>query len=346
MMIPLGIEKDLVPNYFAPLGSTETLEELYNYTDAWSVDGSVYGLASTGNANGLVYNKRVFREAGVDILPTTPEEFLAALVAIREHTDAIPLYTNYADEWPMSSWDSYIGINATGDAAYMRQIFPHATLPFANQGDSTHPYAVYKILYDAVAQGLTEEDYTTTSESLCYGMLNEGKIGCLALSSWAVAQAQAAGNHPEDVGLMPFPITVNGKQYVSINGDYSYGVNRSSSAEEQLASMLYIKWLVDESGFDYSEGGLVVRKGGENPDFYQVLDGCVLLEDVPARLGEETLLDALNQESGLLFNANGNTKGQEIVECAFSGSKSFDTIMEEWNGLWSRAQDKIGVARE
>ena len=145
---------------------------------------------------------------------------------------------------------------------------------------------------------------------------------------------------------MPFPITVNGKQYVSINGDYSYGVNRSSSAEEQLASMLYIKWLVDESGFDYSEGGLVVRKGGENPDFYQVLDGCVLLEDVPARLGEETLLDALNQESGLLFNANGNTKGQEIVECAFSGSKSFDTIMEEWNGLWSRAQDKIGVARE
>lgn len=297
------------------------------------------GLASTGNANGLVYNKKVFRDAGITELPKTPLEFIEALKRIKERTNAIPLYTNYADEWPMSSWDAYMGINATGEAEYINQRIIHEKDPFSNKGDSTHPYSVYKILYDAVSMGLTEPDYTTTSESLCYGMINNGDIGCLAFGSWAVAQAQAAGNNPGDIGFMPFPITVNEKQYVSINGDYSYGINKKSSANNKIASMLYVKWLIHESGFDYSEGGLSVLKGGKNPDFYDILDGCEVLEDASAKHGEENYFDLLNRETGLLFNA----KGQSIVEHAFKGDKSFDGIMREWNQLWAKAQDKHNI---
>lgn len=343
-MIPLGIEKDAAAQYFAPLGSADTLKTIYNYTGAWTHEGTVYGLASTGNANGLIYNKHVFAEAGVHELPTTPDAFIAALTAIREHTDAIPLYTNYADVWPMSCWDAYFGINATGSAAYVNQTLVHAAQPFSDHGDGTHPYAVYKILYDAVANGLTEDDYTTTNEPLSYSMLNEGQIGVLALSSWGVVPAMDAGDHPEDVGIMPFPITVDGKQYVSINGDYSYGVNAQSSYEEQLASMLYIKWLIHESGFDYSEGGLSVLIGGKSPDFYDALNHCVLLEDETALAGEELLFGALNTETGLLFNANGNAKGQAIVEHAFAGTKSFNEIMDEWNARWAKAQEKLNIS--
>ena len=45
---------------------------------------------------GFVYNKRVWKEAGVTDWPTTPAEFLAALKAIKAKTDAIPYYTNFA----------------------------------------------------------------------------------------------------------------------------------------------------------------------------------------------------------------------------------------------------------
>lgn len=346
MMIPLGIETDVASEYFVPLGNTETLNKIYNFTNAWAYKEQVYGLASTGNANGILYNKRVFSEAGVSQIPATPEEFLEALQAIRDNTDAIPLYTNYADQWPMSSWDAYLGINATGLENYTNQILVHSKTPFTDNGDDTGPYAVYKILYEAVSRGLTEEDYTTTSEPLSYQMLNNGEIGCLVLSSWAVVQAQAAGDHPEDIGLMPFPITIDGKQYISINGDYSYGINRASSQDEQIAAMLYIKWLVEESGYSFSEGGLSVVKDGENPEFYDSLSECIIMEDAPALEGEELYFDELNTGSGLLFNANGNAKVQSIVEHAFLGDKSFDSIMAEWNEAWDLAQQKYQIEAE
>ena len=346
MMIPLGIEKDTVSEYFIPLGKKTVLDEKYNFTSAWNYNDDVYGLASTGNANGILYNKKVFNDAGIADLPKTPDEFLKALKSIKDSTDAIPLYTNYADEWPMSSWDAYAGINATGQDNYWNQVLVHASDPFNDPGDGTGPYSVYKILYDAVSNGLTEDDYATTSEPLSYQMLNEGQIGCLIFSSWAVVQAQDAGSHPEDVGFMSFPITVNGKQYVSINGDYSYGINKNSSEEEIIASMLYVKWLVEESGYSYSEGGLSVYKPGDNPDFYDSLKDCVILEDVPGIPGEELLFNQLNTESGLLFNANGNAKVQSIVEHAFKKDRSFDSIMEEWNKAWSDAQKKLGVDTE
>lgn len=343
MMIPLGIEKDMVSDYFVSLGEKEVLEKAYNFTSAWNYNGDVYGLASTGNANGILYNKKVFADAGIINLPKTPDEFISALKAIKNKTNAIPLYTNYADEWPMSSWDAYAGINATGQDNYWSQLLVHSKNPFVDTGDSTGPYSVYKILYDAVSNGLTEDDYTTTSEPLSYQMLNDGQIGCLVFSSWAVVQAQDAGSHPEDVGFMPFPISVNGKQYISINGDYSYGINKKSSKEEILASMLYVKWLVEESGYSYSEGGLSVYKAGDNPSFYDSLKDCVIMEDAPGIPGEELLFSQLNTESGLLFNANGNAKVQSIVEHAFNSDKTFDSIMEEWNKAWSNAQAKLGV---
>jgi len=242
----------------------------------------------------------------------------------------------------MSSWDAYMGINATGKSNYINEILVHTKNPFVDN-DGTGPYAVYKILYDAVSNGYTEEDYTTTSEPLSYQMLNEGKIGYLVFSSWAVVQAKDAGKNPDDVGFMPFPITVNGKQYVSINGDYSYGINKNSSKEEKIASMLYVKWLVEKSGYSYDEGGLSVLKNGKNPSFYDSLNDCIIMENKEALKGEEMYFNQLNTESGLLFNANGNTKVQQIVEHAFKKDKTFNSIMNDWNKLWSNAQAKLKI---
>ena len=53
------------------------------------------------NAQGIVYNKKVFEEAGVTELPKTPTEFIEALQKIKDNTDAIPLYTNFAAGWTM-----------------------------------------------------------------------------------------------------------------------------------------------------------------------------------------------------------------------------------------------------
>ena len=339
------VQKDELSKYFVPLGSLEVLDGLYNFMSTQSFEGVCYGVPSTGNANGVLYNKRIFAEAGVTELPKTPDEFIAALKAVKEKTDAIPLYTNYAAGWTMGAWDAYMGVAATGRATYMNQELAHTKDPFADQGNGTGPYAVYKILYDAAAEGLIEDDYTTTDWEGCKPMLNNGQIASMVLGSWAFTQMRDAegGEHPEDVGYMAFPISIDGKQYAPAGGDYNFGINAKASYEEKLASLYYLKWLTHESGFAYSEGGVPIDKNGEYPDLYAAFDGIDMLSDADALEGEETLLSEMNAESELNFNNGGNTKVQEIIEHAFNHDKSFDDIMADWNAAWSDAQAALNV---
>ena len=339
------VDKDELSKYFIPLGDFDKLDALYNFMSQWTYEGKSYGIPSTGNANGILYNKRIFAEAGVTELPKTPEEFIAALKAVKEKTDAIPLYTNYAAGWTMGAWDAYIGVAATGKDTYMNQELAHAKDPFADQGNGTGPYAVYKILYDATAEGLIEDDYTTTDWEGCKPMLNNGQIASMVLGSWAFTQMRDAegGEHPEDVGYMAFPISIDGKQYAPAGGDYNFAINAQASYEEKLASMYYLKWLTHESGFAYSEGGVPIDKSGEYPDLYAAFDGIDMLSDADSLPGEETLLNEMNAESELNFNAGGNTKVQEIIEHAFNHDKTFDEIMADWNAAWSDAQAALNV---
>ena len=322
----------------------DNIASLTNVKGNFEVDGICYGLPSTGNANGVLYNKAVFEAAGVTELPKTPDEFIAALQAVKDNTDAIPLYTNYAAGWTMGAWDSYVGVASNGDPTYMQQVLPHAKDPFAKQADEgTGPYAVYKILYDAAAEKLIEEDYTTTDWEGCKGMMNRGEIGTMVLGSWAYTQMQEAGDKPEDIGYMAFPITVDGKQYAPAGGDYNFGINVQATDDEKLASLYYLKWLTHESGFTFAEGGVPIDKNGEYPDLYAAFAGIDMLADEPALDGEATLLNEMNSESELNINAGGNTKVQEIVEHGFNGTKDFDEIMADWNEAWSDAQATLNV---
>jgi ABC-type glycerol-3-phosphate transport system substrate-binding protein len=340
-MIPTTVDKAELPNLFVPYGDQAKLSETYSFLNDFSFEGISYGMPSTANAQGIVYNKKVFADAGITTMPKTPDEFINALKAIDEKTDAIPLYTNFAAGWTMGAWDAYIGGSATGDADFMHEIC-HIKDPFTNRGDGTGPYAVYNVLYEAVAQGLIEDDPSTTDWEGCKGMINRGEIGTLVLGSWAVTQMQDAGDNPQDIGYMPFPITINGKQYASAGPDYCYGINVKASEDNQIAAMLYVKWLTEESKFAYTEGGIPIVKTDEYPDVYKDFSGIEFVVNNPAPAGEETLFNDMNTESEVGINKE-NTHVQAIVEAALAKSKTMDDIAGEWNTKWSKAQEALGV---
>lgn len=342
MFIP-AVDKADLDTYFMPLDSLSNISEVLNFTNNWEYNGNVYGVSYMGGAQGLLYNKRIFKEAGITELPKTPTDFLADLQIIKDNTDAIPLYTNYAAGWTMGAWDAYLGCVSQGDDTYFNQKFVHTSDPFADPGDDTGAYNLYRILYDACANGLIEDDYTTTDWEGCKGMMNRGEIATMVLGSWAYAQMCEAGDTPEDVGYMPFPMTVGGTQYVLAGGDYSYGINANASDENKLASMIFVKWMTEKSDWCYNEGGYTVVKGGKNPDMYAAFDGCTVLSDQPALAGEEDFLNQMNSESELSFNAGGNDKVQRIVEAGATGSESFDDIMADWTSKWQDAQDELGI---
>ena len=341
ILIP-AIDKADLSSYFESYGTLDVMNGQINYADHWEYQGEVYGVPSTATAQGIVYNKRVFEEAGVTELPKTPEDFIASLKKIKEHdASIIPLYTNYAAGWTMGSWDDYTGISATGDTHFTNGTLLHEKDPFRDYGDSTHPYAVYKILYDAVAQGLTEDDYSTTDWEGCKGMINRGEIGCMVLGSWAYPQMEAAGDNAADIGYMPFPVTVGGKQYALAGPDYCYGINKNAPDDEKQAGIIFVKWMTEQSGFVYNEDGLPIKAGSTETKLS--FDNVEFLQEAPGAEGEEDLLNELNSESELNYRAGGDRRIQLIIEHASMGDMEFDDIMNEWNEKWTEAQDVLGV---
>lgn len=347
-MVPTTVDKDELENYFLKFGTKADLSKTYeaNMLNNYAYGEDVYGIPSMANVQGVVYNRKVFEQAGITELPKTPEEFLDALKAIKEKTDVVaPLYTNFAAQWTMGAWDAYIDGGATGDPDFSHQGLTKGQNPFSDRGDGTGPFAVYNILYEAVKQGLIEDDPTTTDWEGSKGMLNNGQIGCMVLGSWAVVQMQQAGDNADDIGYMAFPISVDGKQYAAAGPDYCYGINVNSSDDQKKAAMCYVKWLVEKSGFAQGEGGLSIVTGDAYPDALADLEGVELVVNNAAPEGEETLFNDVNNSSELGINVSGSI-AIEIVEEALTGSKTMDDLTAEWNEKWTAAQEANGVTFE
>lgn len=345
-MIPSSVQKSQLSAHFLSFGSEDTLSKTYQILGNYSASGQTYGMPSLNNVSGIVYNKAVYTAAGITTLPKTPDEFINDLKLIKQKTKAIPLYTNFAAGWTMGAWDAYIGGNATGDPDFMNVKLDHANNPFAKPSDGTETgaYYVYKVLYDAVNQKLTEADPTTTDWESSKAKINNGAIATMVLGSWAIVQMQGAGTHAADIGYMPFPITVNGKQYASAGPDYCYGINKDASKDNQTAAMLYVKWLVENSNFDTDQGGLPVNKTHALPDSLAGFKDVTLVVDNAAPSGEEDLFGKVNKASGISLNSD-NTHVQTIVQDALQGKPSFDSIMSDWNQKWTAAEKQYNALK-
>ena len=119
MMIP-EVDKSDLSTYFLSYGDVDSVKKEVKYPNRWLYENEVYGIPITVVGRGVLYNKKVFKEAGITELPKTPDEFITDLKAVKDKTDAIPLYTNYAAGWTMGGQcDPAISGSATGDSTYM-----------------------------------------------------------------------------------------------------------------------------------------------------------------------------------------------------------------------------------
>ena len=333
LLIPNTVTKSQLPDFFEPLGKVDDLKKTYRFIDEQSFDGTGYGIAITGNAQGILYNKKVWEEAGLSDLPTTPDEFLEDLQAIKDKTDAIPMYTNYKDGWPMSQWQGNRGeVTASGDID--NELITDKA-PWTKGEDM---YVIDSLLYDAVHDGLTEDDPLTTDWESSKGLLGSGKIGTMMLGSWAIVQFQQAaveaGGSADDIGYMPFPYQVDGKFHSITSGDYKNAINVHS--QHKAAARAWIDWFAAESGYATDQGGLSPLVDGPSPDTLGDFDAADVqyIEITPAPAGKEsTLQDIYN---GAEIDLWGNVYRQKLVDIArgaADGDK--DSYFADLNTRWA-----------
>ncbi len=339
LMIPDSVKIEDLSNFLEPLGTYDELKDKYNWIDKKMYDGNVYGIPHLGSvAGGICYNKRIWSEAGITELPKTPEDFIKCLEMIRDNTEAIPYYTNYADaSWTLCQWPSLVN-SASGSSTYENDILVSERDLFVD-GDAY--YEVYELMYNIFKDPtLIEEDPMTTDWEGCKAAINEGKIATMVMGSWAVSQFQAAGPNPDDIGYMPAPFNVNGKQYAESAPDYCMGVNNNRDAAVKELGKKYITWFVEESGFAKQEGSIGTVKGSELPSYLDAFADCELFVTGAAPEGLVGVWDAINNDSevGTWAGDAANFKIL-IAEAAFAGEDKLAEILAEANSKWNAERD-------
>ncbi len=336
LAIPGSVTPDQLPDFFEPLGDQAEMEKEYRWLNDKSFEGKSYGIPVVGNVQGILYNKRVWEEAGITEFPTTPQEFLDDLQTIKDKGVAkvAPLYTNYKDSWALSQWDGWRGA-VTADPDALNKMTQTDT-PWTADSD----YGVIDgTIYDAVARKLTEADPTTTDWEGSKRQIGVGDIATMVLGSWAIPQmmaaGEAAGADPADIAYMPVPVQVDGKFHTVAGGDYNLGINVHS--KNKATARAWIDWFNHDSGYSESQVGLSPLVDGAVPAALEsFMSNVELLTMNAAPAGKESLFADIDTASGIVTT---DPKYRlQIIDDARSGSRTKEQIFDDLNGKWAEGR--------
>ncbi|MFB6774196.1 ABC transporter substrate-binding protein [Streptomyces sp. NPDC056337] len=338
LLIPSVIAKGDYPKFFAPLGDTSSMKDTYRFTDKTDVDGTTYGIATFGTANGFVYNKALWKTAGITEWPTTPRQFLDNLRAVEEKTGATPYYTNFKDGWPLESpWTNSIGSVSCDTQAHDK--LAEMDKPWT-KGNDLH--TLDTLLHDIVHEKLSEKDPATTNWESSKTLLAKGEVGSMLLGSWAINQmrdaSEKAGKNPDDIGFMPVPTQENGRFCTTLVSDYQQAVNIHS--DHKSAARAWIDWFTEKSGYAAKEGAVSVLRAGALP---KTLDDFVdndvkMIERSAARTAEVNAIDNASEVG--LTKPDYRKKLIDIARGAVDGS--LDEYFDDLNKRWSEARQLAG----
>ncbi|MEV7393131.1 ABC transporter substrate-binding protein [Streptomyces sp. NPDC091215] len=338
LMIPGVVKKSDYPKFFASLGSQAELSKKYRFTGFTTVGGKVYGQSPIGVMPGFVYNKRVWKAAGVDRWPTSPAEFIADLKAIKAKTGATPYYTNYAAQWPLSSWTFVNGsVHCdTGATTKLAEGDPWAQGADLRVGDT--------LLYDIVHDGLAENDPTTTNWEASKAQLAKGKIATQWLGTWAIVQfqdaAKKAGVDPDDIGFMPFPAQTDGRFCGTVGPDYNQAVNIHS--QHKAAARAWIDWFTDKSGYDKDNLAISPLRNAPLPAVLKPYeDAGVKLIELDDTAGAQVKLIDSESEVGI-YAPDYRQKLVDLARGARGGT--LDGFLGDLGKKWTAAEKSAGTS--
>ncbi len=297
LLIPQTVENKDLNKYFEVLGTTEQMtEDGWKGIHAKAYQGDVYGLPIALQSSGILINLDIFNKANVHVAElTTPELFLSAMGKINNYGKEnisdfkAAFYTHTATGWGLSQWAAGI-TTAAGDADYMNLILPWDKQAFYNN-ELEKPGTIgkmYALLYDLITNDLVESSPTTDAWEESKIWFAQGKIGAMAVGSWAIVQFEEAAEmyqtgKSEDIGYMPYPFeNEDGELYVSISADYTIGVAKNSKNKELAET--FARFFVETYNFAEKTGNIPPKADANYPAKIQAFrdSGAILVEETPA----------------------------------------------------------------
>lgn len=207
----------IAADYFADLGGSPWTNDYDAETlksKAFTSDGKLI-MAPIGETNlfGMVYNKKVFSDAGIQSVPKTWDEFLAACEAIKAK-GLTSVYYSGKDSWSLQIIPKF-GSTLEGQNVPVTELIDNINTNKTHISDlklEADSMAKFKELID---KGYVQKSWLSDTYQNAQTALLDGTAGMYPMGSWV--QAELLKANPEkykDLGYFAIPLTGDGTFYI------------------------------------------------------------------------------------------------------------------------------------
>jgi raffinose/stachyose/melibiose transport system substrate-binding protein len=194
----------------APLdrGELEGLGYLPGALDTNTYNGKLYGIPVSTDFWVIYYNKQLFKDAGVDRVPTTLDE-LYALIPKFKAKGIIPMTTDGKDAWPLSITFDLLTWRISGQNGLPRQAIERK-IKFT---DPVFVQAAGELQHLATS-GLFHDDLMVSDYGAARNLFGQGKAAMFLMGSWELglgADKVFSAGFRSNVDAFKFPAVTHGK---------------------------------------------------------------------------------------------------------------------------------------
>lgn len=286
----MSAEPEMYPNFFEPLGTVEELSKVYLDVTEADYEGVAYGLPTTLNMLGIIYNEDVFEAAGITEFPTTIDGLLEACKQIKEKTDAIPFFTNY--DRGLGTWGGTL-------SSFGGEMYKSAMLEAGTAFKEGQPIREIMDLFHALTtNGYTEADPVTVDFAQGKQMLAEGKIAMMMKGSQD-AKAIRELVPESNIEMAPIPYMVDGKTSLALGAPEVVGINVNS--QNKATARAFLDFLVSaKSNYADDLGGMSPAKADFTEEEKELMANNNVVLTAPQTPAEvETLYGKIANEVGV-----------------------------------------------
>lgn len=253
------------------LAALDGMDAMDNFSDvaksAWQTDdGSAsFCVPMASVIHGFIYNKEAFEELGLEV-PTTEEEFFAALEAIKEDGTYIPMAMGTNDQWEAAT----MGYNNIGPNYWNGEEGRKALIEGEQKLTDEQWVAPFETLAkwaDYLGDGFEAQTYPDSQN-----LFTLGRAAIYPAGSWEISGFNAQADF--EMGAFKAPVKAAGDScYISDHTDIGIGMN--ASTEHPEAAKTFLTWVASPEFADIFGNAL--------PGFFPLSNAPVDLEDPLAK---------------------------------------------------------------
>ncbi|GAA4465152.1 ABC transporter substrate-binding protein [Phytohabitans houttuyneae] len=217
--------------YFEKLDGKPVLDKFDAQSlEAWSGDdGGRYCVPTASVLAGFFYNKDIFAELNLQV-PTTQDEFLAVLKAVKDNGKYEPLALGSAESWQLA----YNGLYSIGPAYWKGEEGRKGLIDGTKKvtdPDFVAAFAAFDAWRPYLPKGHESLKYADMTQ-----LFSLGKAAVLPDGSWDINQVTANGI---EIGVFgPPAATAGGTRYLQEMPDMAIGINAASKHKAEAEKFL------------------------------------------------------------------------------------------------------------